>query len=107
MFKNIFAVAFAAIMVIAGVAFASPDQSDFTEVASGRYKLQPKSAWLDAGMMPVEYSQVDWFLEVKVKDKLESVRFDEPVKQRPAWESVRQAILKKLISIESPCLHSL
>lgn len=97
MFKKIFTLITLTIMVIAGAAFAAPDNSNFTEVASGRYKLQPKSAWLDAGMMPVNYSQVDWFLEVEVKSKLEPVRFDQPVKQRVAWEKVRVLILSELI----------
>ncbi len=86
-----------AVIAIAGVAFAAPDSTNFTEVASGRYKLQPKSAWLDAGMMPVSYSQVDWFLEVDIKEKLEVVRFDQPVKHRPAWEKVRVLIFNELI----------
>ena len=110
MMRSILGAALIGLSVIAMVADASPNDvkkvssqqaqmGDVGEmVASGRYKMMPRSAWLDAGLMPVTYTQLDWFLEVEVKGRTEGVRFDQPVKRRPAWEKVRKEALEKLIA---------
>lgn len=81
----------------APAASLNPESSEYTEIVSGDYKLSPKSAWLDAKMMPVVYSHVHWFIEVNRMSKTEPVRFDQPVKRRPVWENIRKVALKKMI----------
>lgn len=114
MMRSILGAALIGLSIIAMVADASPNQTQRTAlgeeyiparvgdvgavVASGRYKMMPRSAWLDAGLMPVTYTQIDWFLEAELAGKKEAVSFDQPVKRRPAWEKVRQEVLEKMIS---------
>ena len=96
MFKKILITA--AVLLSLGVSPSQAhDHEGYSEVASGRYKMMPRSAWLDAGLTPVRYTQIDWFVEVKVTQATEAVKYDQPVKRRPLWESVRKEMLEKFI----------
>ena len=99
MLKNLFTALAMAVVLVSSAAHGNQQgQPEFTEVASGSYKLQPKSAWLDAGMMPVDFSHVHYFVEVRVTRTLEPVRYDQPVKRRAAWEKIRKEVLEKMIA---------
>jgi len=70
----------------------------YSEIASGRYHMMPRSAWLKDGMLPVKYVQVHWFLEASGLSGIESLSYDDPVKAHPEWEKVRKEALTKLIA---------
>lgn len=78
-------------------ALAGEAGESFKEVASGRYYMIPRKAWLDSGVVPLRYHQVLWFIEAKGLSGGEAVSLNSAIKSHKSWDEVRRVALKALI----------
>lgn len=99
--KLISAMLITACLIWTATVAAGPNQSgdsSYTEVASGRYYMMPRSAWLKEETIPMKYVQIFWFLEAKGLSSAESITLTSPTKHIKAWDRVREDALNKMIS---------
>ena len=49
---------------------ASPEAESctWTTAFSGRFHMEPRSAWLDSGVVPLNYAEAHWWVEVELKN---------------------------------------
>ena len=45
----------------------NPQTCEWTEALSGRFYVEPRAAWIDAGLIPVVIDQAHWWLEIESK----------------------------------------
>jgi len=97
--KLISAILIVAGLILPSVATANPSQGEsYTEVASGKYYMMPRSAWLKEETIPMKYVQVFWFLEATGLGNATEITISSPTKNIKAWGEVRKDAFRKMVS---------
>ena len=99
--KLIGATLIAACLVWTAAIAASPNEgaeNSYTGVASGRYYMMPRSAWLKEETIPMRYVQVFWYLEATGLSNAENITLKSPTKHIESWDTARKDALNKMIS---------
>lgn len=72
---------------------------EWVEALSGRFYMEPPSAWLNVGVVPLSSDQAHWWVDVQIQDGV--CKADgEPVDAAKALNQVREKVLGELVALE-------